>query len=146
MIPLPPKLDMKRPPMIPPPPKLHTTYQGSPASVEFPKPVPSTSQSHHHHTEPQNQSYGDLTLLEHFRRCQHKYRRPGFVGDDLMSTWRMVGHNEATLRSLCRQRQPDTQEELRVLLMRELNGIAIVPKNHCLTEVIVETAEYFIPS
>ena len=68
------------------------------------------------------------------------------MGDDLMTTWRMVGHNEATLRMLCRERQPDTQEELRVLLMRELNGIASAPKSHCLTEVIVETAEYFIPS
>ena len=141
MIPPQPKLNMNRPPMIPPPPKLNMTYQSSSASVQFPKPVPSTSQS-----QPQNQSFDDLTLLEHFRRCQHKYRRPGSVGDDLMTTWRMVGHNEATLRMLCRQKQPDTQEELKILLMRELNGIASAPKSHCLTEVIVETAEYFIPS
>ena len=63
-----------------------------------------------------------------------------------MSTWRMVGHNETTLRNLCRERQPSDQNELKLLLMRELDGIASLPKNHSLTDVIAETAEYFIPS
>ena len=142
------------PQRIPPPPKLNMVYQESPPppQLDLPGPVPSTSQSRKDHlqgTEPsiqQDQSYDDLTLLEHFRRCQHKYRRQGFAGDDLMSTWRMVGHNETTLRNLCRERQPSDQNELKLLLMRELDGIASLPKNHSLTDVIAETAEYFIPS
>ena len=93
-----------------------------------------------------SESFDDLTLLAHFKRCQPKYKRHNSVGDDMMSTWRMVGHNETTLRNLCREKLPTNQNELKLLLMREMDGITSLPKNHSITDVIAETAEYFLPS
>ena len=93
-----------------------------------------------------SESFDNLTLNTHFRRCQLKYKRISSVGDDMMSTWRMVGHNETTLRNLCRENMPTNQNELKLLLMRELEGIATLPKNHSITDLIAETAEYFLPS
>ena len=52
---------------------------------------------------PPPEALENLSLLEHFRRCQHKYSRPSSVGNDMLSSWRMVGHNEETLRDLCRK-------------------------------------------
>ena len=92
------------------------------------------------------ESFDNLTLHTHFKRCQQKYKRRTSVGDDMMSTWRMVGHNETTLRNLCREKMPTNQNELKLLLMRELDGIATLPKTHSITDVIAETAEYFLPS
>ena len=94
---------------------------------------------------PSSESFDELTLLDHFKKCQRKYRRGSWVGEDMMSTWRMVGHNEATLRNLCREKQPTSQNELKLLFMRELGGIESLPKNHSVTELIAETAAYFIP-
>ena len=119
----------------------------------FPKPVP------HHKTGslegiPQSPNQGgllsteslyDLTLLDHFKKCQHKYQRSAWVGYDMMSTWQMVHHNEATLRNLCREKQPSNQNELKLLLMQELGRIESLPNNHSVTELIAETADYFIP-
>ena len=78
--------------------------------------------------------------------CQHKYKRSAWVGHDMMTTWQTVRHNEATLRNLCRKKQPTSQNELKLLLMQELGGIEELPKNHSVTELIAETADYFLPS
>ena len=145
------------------------SHRESPPSpkIELPNPVASTYRPQESRAEkedifqgielniPQNpklpdttssESFDDLTLHTHFRRCQHKYKRRSSVGDDMMSTWRMVGHNETTLRNLCREKMPTNQNDLKLLLMRELDGIATLPKNHSITDVIAETAEYFLPS
>jgi len=119
----------------------------------FPKPVPSHKtgtpggipQIPNQGSLPSSESLYDLTLLDHFKKCQHKYQRSVWVGYDMMSTWQMVHHNEATLRNLCREKQPTSQNELKLLLMQELGGIEGLPNNHSVTELIAETADYFIP-
>ena len=88
----------------------------------------------------------NLSLEEHFEKCQAKYGRPGTVAADMMATWRIAGHNEATLRNLCREKLPNNQNILKLLLMKELDSITAMPETHSLTEVIDETAEYFLPS
>ena len=151
------------------PPGQRISHHGSPPLLKFelPNPVASTLRPQESIAEkddifqgielniPQNpklpeptssDSFDNLTLQAHFRRCQYKYKRISSVGDDMMSTWRMVGHNETTLRNLCREKMPTNQNELKLLLMRELDGIATLPKNHSITDVIAETAEYFLPS
>ena len=93
-----------------------------------------------------SECFDDLTLIDHFKRCQHKYKRSVWVGYDMMSTWQTVRHDESTLRNLCREKQPTSQNELKLLLMQELGGIDSLPVNHSITELIAETAEYFLPS
>jgi hypothetical protein len=87
-----------------------------------------------------------LTLKEHFIQYQQKRGHPKDVGEDMMTTWRIVGHNETTLRNMCRQERPRNQTELKRLLMRELDGISKVPDSHSIADVIDQTAEYFFPT
>jgi hypothetical protein len=64
----------------------------------------------------------------------------------MMTTWRLVGHNEATLRNLCQEKLPASQSALKLLLMKELDGITKVPERHSITELMDETTEYFLPA
>ncbi len=88
----------------------------------------------------------DLTLLEHLERCQKRYGRPVKVGADMLSAWRSVGHDESSLRQVCRRHQPDTQHKLKMILIKELQGLPVMPATFELMELVAETAEYFLPS
>jgi hypothetical protein len=87
----------------------------------------------------------DLTLGQHFVHRLRKRGRATDAGVDMMRTWRLVGHNEKTLRNLCREKQPPDQNTLKLLLVKELDGVPKLPDSHSCTELIDDTAEYFLP-
>lgn len=87
----------------------------------------------------------DLSLSAHFCLRQKKRGRPAELGGDMMLTWRLVGHNEDTLRQLCRNQDPDTPEKLRILLMREIMHAKNVPSTIDVGDVVEETVRYFMP-
>ena len=60
-------------------------------------------------------------------------------------TRRLVGHNEDTLRQLCRANDPDSPEKLRILLMREIMHAKNVPSTVDVGDVVEETVLYFMP-
>ena len=60
-------------------------------------------------------------------------------------TRRLVGHNEDTLRQLCRAKDPDSPEKLRILLMREIMHAKNVPSTVDVGDVVEETVLYFMP-
>ena len=62
-----------------------------------------------------------------------------------IATRRLVGHNEDTLRQLCRNQDPDTPEKLRILLMREIMHAKNVPSTIDVGDVVEETVRYFMP-
>jgi hypothetical protein len=88
----------------------------------------------------------NLTLWQHLIWRQQKHGRSSKCAGDMMTTWRLVGHNEATLRNLCQEKLPASQNALKLLLMKELDGITNVPESHSITELIDETTEYFLPA
>jgi hypothetical protein len=122
------------PAAVPPPPQIHGLR-----SESFPIPPVTQPPS-------QDNVLDDITLKDHFIQYQMRLGRPKNVIDDMMTTWRIVGHNETTLRNLCRDKLPANQNELKLLLMKELNGIHRVPDSHSITDLIDATCEYFLPS
>ena len=60
---------------------------------------------------------------------------------------RLVGHNEDTLRQLCRREDPDSPEKLRVLLMKQIMHVPHkdVPPTVDVGDVVEETVLYFMP-
>lgn len=90
----------------------------------------------------------NLTLLSHFNQSQMLKGRPVVWGSNMMLTWRLTGHNEDTLRALCRKVDPKDQNELRIALMKEIMLVQSkdVPANVNISEVVDETVEYFLPS
>jgi hypothetical protein len=106
-----------------------------------PVPVPSTLESQ----TSEDNTLDNITLRQHFVQRLKKRGCAPNVGDDMMTTWRFVGHNEETLRNLCREKLPTNQNALKLLLMKELDGIPKLPDSHSVTELMDETAEYFLP-
>ena len=60
-------------------------------------------------------------------------------------TRRLVGHNEDTLRQLCRDNDPESPEKLRILLMRQIMHARNVPSTVDVGDVVEETVLYFMP-
>ena len=60
---------------------------------------------------------------------------------------RLVGHNEHTLRQLCRDNDPDSPEKLRILLMKQIMHAPSqnVPSTVDVGDVVEETVLYFMP-
>ena len=56
-----------------------------------------------------------------------------------------MGHNEDTLRQLCRKHDPDSPEKLRILLMREIMHAKNVPSTVDVGYILDETVLYFMP-
>ena len=56
-----------------------------------------------------------------------------------------MGHNEDTLRQLCRKHDPDSPEKLRILLMREIMHAKNVPSTVDVGDIVDETVLYFMP-
>ncbi len=142
IVPPPPRVSLTEPrasipsPVTSPPPRVNLPQAKAPIPPPSPDPQP----------PPQEEEEEEITLKEHFHRCQTKYGRDVSVGDDMLYTWRLAGHNEATLRNLCREKRPTNQNALKLMLMRELQNMYKPPTTHSVTDLIEETAEYFLPS
>jgi hypothetical protein len=94
---------------------------------------------------PPKQMPDNLTLAAHFCHRMTERGRSAEIGGDMMLTWRLVGHSESTLRELCRLKDPETPNQLRILLMRELFNAKNIPNTVNVSEVVDETVEYFMP-
>ena len=90
----------------------------------------------------------DMALVTHFNRRLQAKGRTDVYGADFMFFWRLAGHNEDTLRALCRHKNPADENQLQMILIKEVAKICnreAIPKRVNAMEVVGETVCYFFP-
>jgi hypothetical protein len=70
------------------------------------------------------------------------------LGDEMLHTWRLAGHNDDTLYDLIRRQRPPTRTQLRLILVKELANAAAgsIPLSVQISELLDETVDYFMPT
>ncbi len=86
-----------------------------------------------------------LSLAAHLCMLQTKRGKSAEIGGDMMLTWRMAGHNEATLRELCQKTEAAHPNQLRMHFMRELFDVKDVPDTVNVSQIVDDTVEFYMP-
>ena len=88
------------------------------------------------------------SLLVHLRENLLAQGRARVLGDEMMHTWRLAGHNEDTLYELLRRQKPMNKTQLRLILVKELANASAgsIPLSVQISELLDKTVDYYMPN
>ena len=73
--------------------------------------------------------------------------RPTDLSDEMVHTWRLAGHNQASIFNLIKKNRIQNRTRLRLELVKELGkaSVASLPISVNISELLDETVDYFMP-
>lgn len=84
------------------------------------------------------------SLADHFNNFAMTQNRNPVSGGDMLLAWRLIGHNEQTLKDVLKKQEVKTKNQLKMALIKELHqDSANVPDSIDVSEVLDETCIYF---
>ena len=106
----------------------------------------------YHHLGASNQVQTDLempskTMLAFYYDRLLAKGRSTDLSDEMVHTWRLAGHNQATIFDMIKKNRTPNRTRLRLELVKELGkaSVASLPISVNISELLDETVDYFMP-